>query len=57
MKYKNEEREKEGFSIEKDSELTQEKAMASNSLTILQTQPFGLPSQITQAQPLRVAFI
>ena len=35
MKFKNEEREKEGFSIDKDSELTPERAMASNSLTIL----------------------
>ena len=35
MKYKNEEREKEGFLKDKDSEFTQEKAMASNRLTIL----------------------
>ena len=35
MKFKKEEREEEGFSIDKDFELTQEKAMASNSLTIL----------------------
>ena len=33
MKSKNEERKKKGFSIDKDSELTQE--MASNILTIL----------------------
>ena len=35
MDLANKEREKEGFSIDKDSELTQKKAMASNSLTIL----------------------
>ena len=35
MKFKNEEREKGGFSIDKDSELTPERAMASNSITIL----------------------
>ena len=35
MKFENEEREKEGFSIDKDSELTPERAMASNSITIL----------------------
>ena len=35
MKFKKEEREEEGFSIDKDFELTPEKAMASNSLTIL----------------------
>ena len=35
MKFKNQEREKEGFSIDKDSELTPERAMASNSITIL----------------------
>ena len=35
MKFINEEREKEGFSIDKDSELTPERAMASDSLTIL----------------------
>ena len=35
MKFKNEEREKGGFSIDKDSEFTPERAMASNSLTIL----------------------
>ena len=35
MKFKNEERKKEGFSIDKDSELTPERAMASNSITIL----------------------
>ena len=35
MKFENEEREKGGFLIDKDSELTPERAMASNSLTIL----------------------
>ena len=35
MKYKNEEREKEGFTIDKVSEFTQKKAIASNSITIL----------------------
>ena len=35
MKYKNEEREKEGFLIDKDSEYSPERAMASNSITIL----------------------
>ena len=35
MKSKNKEREKEGFSIDKDSELTPERAMASNRITIL----------------------
>ena len=35
MKFKNEKREKKGFSIDKDSEYSPERAMASNSLTIL----------------------
>ena len=35
MKFKNEERKKEGFSIDKDSELTPERAMASKCITIL----------------------
>ena len=35
MKFKNVERKKEGFSIDKDSEYSLEKATASNSLTIL----------------------
>ena len=35
MKFENEEREKGGFLIDKDSELTPKRAMASNSLTIL----------------------